>query len=80
MRKATKFFRKRGYPECITTVEQINPDAVEELLDTGEITIEDLEKITNTKVSYSISIAPVEEVTDEVTETTVKKHTRGHSG
>ena len=53
---------------------------MEELLDTGEITIEDLEKITNTKVSYSISIAPVEEVTDEVTETTVKKRTRGQSG
>lgn len=78
--KATKFFRKRGYPECITTVEQINPDAVEELLDTGEITIEDLEKITNTRVSYSIDIKPVEEVTDEVTETTVKKRTRGQSG
>lgn len=74
--KATKFFRKRGYPECISTVEQINYDAVEELLDTGEITIEELEKITNTKVSYSISIVPVEEVTDEVEETTVSNKFR----
>lgn len=74
--KATKFFRKRGYPECISTVEQINYDAVEELLDTGEITIEELEKITNTKVSYSISIIPVEEVTDEVEETTVSNKFR----
>lgn len=75
--KATKFFRRRGYPECITTVEQINSDAVEELLSTGEITVEDLEKITTTKVSYSIDIKPVEEVTDEVKETTVKR-SRGH--
>ena len=74
--KATKFFRKRGFPECITTVEQIDYDAVEELLSTGEITVEDLEKITNTKVSYSIDIKPVEEVTDEVAETTVKAKPR----
>lgn len=69
--KATKFFRKRGYPECIKTVEVIDSDAVNELVSTGEITMEDLEKITTMKVSYSIDIKPVEEVTDEVEQTTV---------
>lgn len=70
--KATKFFRKKGFPECIDTIEQINMEAVEELLDSGDITLSDLEKITNTNITYSIDIKPVEKVTDEVTETEVK--------
>lgn len=70
--KAVKFFRKRGYPECIVTREEIDMDAVNELFSEGEITEEDLEKITNTKVTYSIDIKPVEEVTDEVVETKVR--------
>lgn len=70
--KAVKFFRKRGYPECIVTREEIDMDAVNELFSEGEITEEDLEKITNTTVTYSIDIKPVEEVTDEVVETKVR--------
>lgn len=70
--KAVKFFRKRGYPECIVTREEIDMDAVNELFSEGEITEEDLEKITNTTVTYSIDIKPVEEVTDEVVETRVR--------
>ena len=70
--KAVKFFRKRGFPECIVTREEIDMDAVNELFSEGEITEEDLEKITNTTVTYSIDIKPVEEVTDEVVETKVR--------
>lgn len=71
--KAVKFFRRKGFPECITTQEVINSDAVEELLDCGEITVEDLEKITETKVSYSVLVKPVETPTnDEVEEHEVK--------
>lgn len=70
--KAIKFFRKRGFPECIVTREEIDMDAVNELFSEGEITEEDLEKITNTTVTYSIDIKPVEEVTDEVVETKVR--------
>lgn len=70
--KAVKFFRKRGYPECIITREEIDMDAVNELFSEGEITEEDLERITNTTVTYSIDIKPVEEVTDEVVETKVR--------
>ena len=70
--KAVKFFRKRGYPECIVTREEIDMDAVNELFSEGEITEEDLEKITSTKVTYSIDIKPVEEVTDEVVEAKVR--------
>ena len=72
MDKAVEFFRKRGYPECIVTREEIDMDAVNELFSEGEITEEDLEKITNTTVTYSIDIKPVEEVTDEVVETKVR--------
>ena len=70
--KAAKFFRKRGYPECIVTREEIDMDAVNELFSEGEITEEDLEKITSTKVTYSIDIRPVDEVTDEVVESKVR--------
>lgn len=71
--KATKFFRRKGFPECIATVEQIDMEAVEELLDSGEITVEDLEAITTTNVTYSIDVKPVEQVTDEVVEITANK-------
>lgn len=66
--KAIKFFRRKGFPECVKEVEVIDSDAVEELISSGDITVEDLERITETKVSYSILVKPVEQVTDTVEE------------
>lgn len=75
--KATQFFRRKGYPECIDTIEVINESAVEELLSTGEISIDDLASITDTKVSYSIDIKPVDKSSDgEVEEHTVRRGNR----
>lgn len=74
--KASKFFRRKGFPEAIKTVESIDEDVVSELLDTGDITLEDLEKITTTTVRYSMDLKPLkpeEEVTDEVQECTVSR-------
>lgn len=71
--KSTEFFRRRGYPECIKVTESIDEEAVEELLNAGEITVEDLEEITTTDVKYSIDIKPVEEVTDVAETSTVKR-------
>lgn len=62
LEKALAFFKEHGYTECIDTVEVINEDAVEGLINTGDISFEDLESITNTKVSYAIDIKKKEEM------------------
>lgn len=60
--KAIEYFKNHGYDECIETVEVINEDAVESRINTGDISFEDLEEITNTKVSYAIDIKKKEEM------------------
>lgn len=60
--KALEFFKNRGYEDCIDTVEVINEGAVEEHINTGDISFEDLESITNTKVSYAVDVKKKEEM------------------
>lgn len=60
--KALEYFKNHGYDECINTVEVINEEAVEERINTGDISFEDLEAITNTKVNYAIDIKKKEEM------------------
>lgn len=60
--KAISYFKNHGYTDCIETVEVINEDAVEGRINTGDISFEDLEEITNTKVSYAIDIKKKEEM------------------
>lgn len=62
--KALAFFKERGYEDCIDTVEVINEGAVEILVNSGDISFEDLESITNTKVSYAVDIKKKEEMTE----------------
>lgn len=54
--KALSYFKENGFEDCITTVEVVNEEAVEEHINTGDISYEDLESITNTKVSYAVDI------------------------
>lgn len=68
--KAIEYFKNHGYTECIDTVEVINEEAVEGLINTGDISFEDLESITTTKVSYAIDIKKKEEM-PEVEQTEV---------
>lgn len=68
--KALSYFRDRGYDDCITTVEVINEEAVESRINTGDISFEDLEDITTTKVSYAIDLKRKEEM-PEVEQTEV---------
>ena len=68
--KAIEFFKSHGYDECIETVEVINEDAVENLINTGDISFEDLESITTTKVTYAIDIKKKEDM-PEVSQTEV---------
>ena len=60
--KALDFFKSHGHDECIDTVEVINEDAVEGLINSGVISFEDLESITTTKVSYAIDIKKKEDM------------------
>ena len=68
--KAIEFFKNHGYNECIDTVEVINEEAVEGRINTGDISYEDLEEITNTKVTYAIDIKKKEDM-PEVEQTEV---------
>ena len=62
--KALSYFRDHGYDDCITTVEVINEEAVESRINTGDISFEDLEDITTTKVSYAIDLKRKEEMAE----------------
>ena len=69
--KTIEYLKTHGYDECIDIVEVINEDAVEGRINTGDISFEDLEAITTTKVSYAIDIKKKEEM-PEVEQTEVK--------
>lgn len=60
--KAIEYFKSHGFDECIDTVEVINEEAVEGRINTGDISYEDLEGITNTKVTYAIDIKKKEDM------------------
>ena len=62
--KALSYFRDHGYDDCITTVEVINEEAVESRINTGDISFEDLEDITTTKVSYAIDLKRKEQMSE----------------
>lgn len=68
--KALSYLKNHGYDECIDTVEVINEEAVEGRINSGDISYEDLESITNTKVTYAVDIKKKEEMS-EVEETAV---------
>lgn len=69
--KAITYFKEHGYTDCINTVEVVNEDAVENRINTGDISYEDLEGITITSVKYAIDLKRKEEMT-EVQQTEVK--------
>lgn len=60
--KAISYFKAHGFDDCIATVEVINEEAVETRINTGDISYEDLEDITTTKVSYAVDIKKKEEM------------------
>lgn len=60
--RAIAYFKNHGYDECVDTVEVINEEAVENRINSGDISFEDLEGITDTKVSYAIDIKKKEDM------------------
>lgn len=69
--EALEFLKERGLDDAIDTIEIINEGAVEKYINEGAITFDDLESITETKVSFAIDLKKKEEIV-EVQETTVQ--------
>ena len=51
-----------GYLRCIKKVEVVNEAMVERYLDEGKLTVEDLEDITDSTTTYSVSVTRKEEM------------------
>ena len=68
--KALAFFKSNGLVDAIKTTEVIDEDAVERYINEGRITFDDLESITQTKVTYAIDLKKKEDM-PVVEETTV---------
>lgn len=64
--KAVEFLKSRGFNHAVKqiTTYEIDEDVVESLVGSGDISLSDLESITNTKVTYSVDVKKKEEVTD----------------
>lgn len=60
--KAIAFFKEMGYLRCIKKVEVVNEAMVERYLDEGKLTVEDLEDITDSTTTYSVSVTRKEEM------------------
>lgn len=55
--KATALFKKMGVLDKVVDVKTvINEDKVSKLVENGELTVEELEQVLDTKVTYSIDI------------------------
>ena len=68
--KALELLKSKGLTDAIQTVEVVDESAVERYLSEGTLTMEELESITTTKVSYSIDVKQ-KEAMPVVEETTV---------
>lgn len=63
-KKAIDFFEDKGLSDCVELVKRINEEAVEKAVSDGDITFEELESITTTKVTYAIDVKHKEEMAD----------------
>lgn len=64
--RAIAFFKQKGFYDAVRTVEVLDESAIERYVNEGEVTVEELEDITNTSVTYAIDLRKKEEVVDEV--------------
>ena len=78
--KALDFVRKKGFTDCIVTIESLDEGAIENRINSGDISYEELEGITTTKVSYAVDVKKKEEmpiVEETVLPSAAKKKYRG---
>ena len=57
---AIAYLKGKGMIDCIETKEVINEKAVEERVNSGELSVEDLTEITTSKVTYAIDVKKLE--------------------
>lgn len=62
--RALSFLKDKGMTNCIETVEQVNEKALEQEVSCGNITMPEFESLTDTKVTYSVSVKPKEELAE----------------
>lgn len=60
--KAIEFFKTHGLLDAVKITEVIDEDAVEKYINDGSITFDDLESITETKVTYAIDLKKKEDM------------------
>lgn len=69
--EAIEFFKTKKLFDAVKIIETIDEDAVEKYISEGNITFEDLESITETKVTYAIDLKKKEDM-PEVEEVTLQ--------
>jgi hypothetical protein len=73
--KTLSFLKKRGLSDCIKTVEVLDEDAITSYVESGVISIDEIRELTNTSVSYAISVNSKEEM-PEVQQTEMVAQTK----
>ena len=68
--KAMEFLESKGFTECIKMVAKVDEEALEKRCSTGDITPEELESITTSRVSYAVTVKSIGEM-PEVQQTEV---------
>lgn len=58
--KAIPYFKGKGFKDCIVVKESVNEKAVEERVNSGELSVEDLTEITTSNVTYAIDVKKLE--------------------
>lgn len=62
--KALEFIKENELNDCITTVEVVNEEELENQFNLGNVTTEDLENISDIKISYSTVVTKKEVIED----------------
>ena len=62
--ESVEFLSRRGYTNAITIIKVVNEPEIEKLIGEGKITYDDLEHMTETKMSYAILVEPKEQVAE----------------
>ncbi len=68
---AIKFFKDKGLHECVKTIEKIDESKVEEAIQSGDLSYDELQSITQTKTTYAVDVKRKAEM-PEVAQSEVK--------
>ena len=54
--EAIKFLESKKLKDCIVVTKSLNTDVISKHVDSGDLSVEDIEGITETKVTYAVSV------------------------